>query len=156
MNRRRPEFQTLDLTTWPTLAWTELDVAERGRVQKHIDAIERYAHGESVRNIETVTGVDRKQLYRLLGRALVLHSDGRMYSFRALIAHARVTEYTRVLPVTLRGNKGGAVGALSLLFGRDPKLAAWLVLQIRQRRVTLDQIPHRRFAHPRAWFAGVA
>ncbi|TFE36768.1 integrase [Paraburkholderia dipogonis] len=141
MSRRRPEFQTLDLATWPTLAWTELDAAQRSRVQKHIDAIERYAHCESIRSIETATGVNRKQLYRLLDRALALHPDGRIYGFRALVAHARVTEYTRMLPVVLRGDRGGAVGALSLLFERYPKLAAWLVLQIRQRRVALNQIP---------------
>ncbi|WP_341318388.1 integrase [Paraburkholderia sp. IMGN_8] len=141
MSRRKPEFQTLDLAAWPALAWTDLDAAQRGRVQKHIDAIERYVHGESVQSIETMTGVNRRQLYRLLDRALALHPDGRIYGFRALIAHARVTEYTRVRPMTLRGERGGAAGALSLLFERYPQLAAWLILQIRQRRVKLNQVP---------------
>jgi putative transposase len=141
MSRRRPEFQTLDLASWPTIAWTELDGTARSRVQRHIDAIERYAKDEPVRSIEAATGVNRRQLYRLLDRALSPHADGRLYGFRALVAHARVTEYTRMLPVTLRGERGGAVGALSLLFERYPRLAAWLVLQIRQRRVTVKQIP---------------
>jgi putative transposase len=39
------------------------------------------------------------------------------------------------------GGSRGAVGALSQLFERYPTLAAWLVLQIRQRRIKLDQIP---------------
>ena len=141
MSRRRPEFQTLDLASWPTIAWTELDGTARSRVQRHIDALERYAKDEPVRSIEAATGVNRRQLYRLLDRALSPHADGRLYGFRALVAHARVTEYTRMLPVTLRGERGGAVGALSLLFERYPRLAAWLVLQIRQRRVTVKQIP---------------
>ncbi|WNC95293.1 integrase (plasmid) [Paraburkholderia sp. FT54] len=141
MSRRRPEFQTLDLASWPTIAWTELDATAGSRVQRHIDAIERYAKNEPVGSIEAATGVNRRQLYRLLDRALSLHADGRLYGFRALVAHARVTEYTRMLPVTLRGERGGAVGALSLLFERYPRLAAWLVLQIRQRRVTVKQIP---------------
>ncbi|MGF6789746.1 integrase [Paraburkholderia sp. 35.1] len=141
MSRRRPDFQALDLALWPTLAWTELDATARGRVQRHIDAIERYASGEPVGSIENTTGINRRQLYRFLDRALSLHADGRIYGFRALVAHARVTGYTRLLPITLRSERGGAVGALSLLLERYPKLAAWLVLQIRQRRVTLKQIP---------------
>ncbi|NMM04416.1 hypothetical protein HHL24_42070 [Paraburkholderia sp. RP-4-7] len=141
MSRRRPEFQTLDLASWSTIAWTELDATAHSRVQRHIDAIERYAKDEPVGSIEAATGVNRRQLYRLLDRALSLHADGRLYGFRALVAHARVTEYTRMLPVTMRGERSGAVGALSLLFECYPTLAAWLVLQIRQRRVTPKQIP---------------
>jgi putative transposase len=89
MSRRKPEFQTLDLNTWPTLAWTELDPPARGRVKMLIDAIERYADGESVKDIESTTGVNRRQLYRSLERAFALHPDGRLYGFRALLAHVR-------------------------------------------------------------------
>ncbi|MGF6934295.1 hypothetical protein OKW41_003434 [Paraburkholderia sp. UCT70] len=141
MSRRRPEFQTLDLASWPTLAWTELGTAARERVQRHIDAVERYANGESVGSIENTTGINRRQLYRFLERALSVHADGRPYGYRALIVHARVTEYTRLLPVTLHDGKGGAVGAFSLLLDRYPALAGWLILQIRQRRVAVRQMP---------------
>jgi hypothetical protein len=105
MSRRRPEFQTLDLASWPTLAWTELDAAQRSRVQRHIDAIERYASGEPVGSIETTTRINRRQLYRFLDTALSLHADGRIYGFRALVVHARETEYTRLLPVTKCGER---------------------------------------------------
>jgi putative transposase len=89
MSRRRPEFQTLDLASWPTIAWTELDATGRTRVQRHIDAIERYANDEPVGSIETATGVNRRQLYRLLDRALSLHADGRLYtSVRSLLMPA--------------------------------------------------------------------
>ncbi|QDQ82181.1 DDE-type integrase/transposase/recombinase [Paraburkholderia megapolitana] len=143
MSRRKPEFQKLDLATWPTLAWTGLEASARERIKNCIVAIERYARGESVKDIETATGVNRRQLYRLLERAIAQHPDGRLYGFRALIAHARVTGYVRVRPVTVCGERGsrGAVGALSQLFERYPLLAAWLILQIRQRRIKLDQIP---------------
>lgn len=141
MSRRKPDFQTVDLASWPTLTWTELDATARDRVRRHIDAIERYASGETVASIENATGVNRRQLYRLLDRALSLHADGRIYGFRALVVYARVTQYTRLLPVTLRSERGDAVGALSLLLDQYPRLAAWLILQIGQRRVTLSQIP---------------
>jgi hypothetical protein len=83
MSCRGTEFQTLDLTSWPTIAWTKLDAAGRSRVQRHIDAIERYATDEPVGSIEAATGVNRRQFYRLLNRALSLHADGRLYGFRA-------------------------------------------------------------------------
>lgn len=142
MNRRKPELQALDVTTWPTVAWTELDAAARERFRSRMQAIERYALGESVKDIEDATGVNRRQLYRLLERALEQHHDGRIFGYRALIAHVRVTEYVRVRPVTLPGERGnrGAVGALSQLLERYPTLAGWLRLQLKQHRVKLDQL----------------
>jgi putative transposase len=129
MSRRKPELQALDLTTWPTVAWTEFDAPARKRIRLRMQAIERYARGEPVKDIEHATGVNRRQLYRLLTRALEPHRDGRIFGFRALIAHARVTEYVRVRPVTVQGERGsrGAVGALSQLFERYPTLAGWLL-----------------------------
>jgi len=53
MNRRRSELQTLDLASWATVAWTELDATEHNRVRRHMDAIERSASGATVRDIET-------------------------------------------------------------------------------------------------------
>ncbi|TCG03243.1 integrase [Paraburkholderia steynii] len=142
MSRRKPELQALDVTTWPTVAWTELDAAARGRFRSRMQAIERYALGESVKDIEDATGVNRRQLYRLLERALEQHHDGRIFGYRALVAHVRVTEYVRVRPDTLPGERGnhGAVGALSQLLERYPTLAGWLRLQLRQHRFKLDQL----------------
>jgi putative transposase len=141
MSRRKPELQALDLTTWPTVAWTELDAPARKHFRARIQAIERYARGEPVKDIEDATGVNRRQLYRLLERALEPHRDGRIFGFRALIAHVRVTEYVRVRPVTFPGERGnrGAVGALSQLLERYPTLAGWLRLQLKQHRIKLDQ-----------------
>ncbi|WP_416365651.1 hypothetical protein [Paraburkholderia terrae] len=142
MSRRKPELQALDVTTWPTVAWTELDAAARERFRSRMQAIERYALGESVKDIEDATGVNRRQLYRLLERALEQHHDGRIFGFRALVAHVRVTEYVRVRPVTFPGEPGnrGAVGALSQSLERYPVLAGWLRLQPKQHRVKLDQL----------------
>ncbi|PRF98105.1 integrase [Burkholderia ambifaria] len=142
MTRRRPEFQALDTTTWPTIAWTEFDARERESIRARTKAIEQYASGASIKEIEQTTGVDRRQLYRLLERALTVHPDGRIYGFRALPTHTRVADYVRISPVTVSGEHGsrGAVGALSQLLERFPVLAAWLQLQIKQHRVALQEI----------------
>lgn len=105
-------------------------------------ALVRYAEGESLRQIEKTTGVNRRELYRWLERAMIPHSDGRPYGFRALGRYMRIAEYARVSTVQIggeRGNSGGA-GALSQLFECYPSLSDWLRLQIKRRRVLLEQI----------------
>ncbi|KML38954.1 integrase [Burkholderia cepacia] len=143
MNRRKPAFQSLNVTTWPTLAWTGLDPAIAEPVKVRMQAIERYARGDAVHDIEAATGVNRRQLYRLLERGLAPHPDGRIYGYRALVAHVRVAEYVRMQPVTQCSERGsrGMVGALTQLLERYPVLAGWLRLQLKQRRVTLEQRP---------------
>lgn len=131
MNRRRPEFQAIDLATWPTVAYTEFDHEARRTFEARMQALVRYARGESLEQIEQCTGVDRRQLYRWLERALSPHPDGRPFGFRALVSYLRVTGYVRLSPVRVHGERGscGAAGALSQLFERYPTLAAWLLLQ---------------------------
>lgn len=143
MSRRKPEFQSIDVTAWPTVAHTELEQPVRQAFEVRMQAVTRYASGESLTQIEALTGVNRRQLYRMLERAMLPHPDGRPYGFRALISYARIAEYVRLNPVHVRGTRGscGAAGALSQLFERYPTLAGWLLLQVRQRRITLEQIP---------------
>jgi hypothetical protein len=101
MSRRRPDYQTLDLASWPTLAWAEFDAAERSRLQTHIDAIERYTSGEPVGSIETATRINRKQLYRFLDRTLSPHVDGRIYGFSDRRPKTGVDDLTSFLVTTL-------------------------------------------------------
>jgi putative transposase len=142
MSRRKPELQNLDISLWPSVAWTELDTSTREVVKVRVLAIGRFAAGEPVRSIEQTTGVNRRQLYRWLERAWSPHPDGRIFGFRAVLTYVRVKEYARTSPITLRGERGsrGTVGAFSQLLDRYPTLAAWLRAQINRRRLSLDQI----------------
>ncbi|CAM2198393.1 transposase (plasmid) [Paraburkholderia kururiensis] len=142
MNRRKPELQTVDISAWPTVAYTGFDEATRHAFELRMQAIVRYAAGESLRRIEQATGINRRQLYRWLERAAMPHADGRPFGFRALLRYARIAEYDRVSDVRMRGERGscGTAGALSQLFARYPALGGWLLLQIRQRRIVLEQI----------------
>jgi putative transposase len=142
MNRRRTDFQALDVDAWPSVAYTEFGDKDRRAFQLRVNAVERYAQGESIGDIELATGVNRRQLYRLLERGLALHPDGRIFGFRALLKHVRISDYVMISPVKVHGDRGsrGAAGALSLLFERYPTLAAWLLLQVKQRRVLLQQV----------------
>ncbi|MGF6778655.1 hypothetical protein P3T21_003874 [Paraburkholderia sp. GAS334] len=142
MSRRKPELQAIDLATWPAVAYTDFDHEAQRAFEARMQALVCYARGESLKQIEQSTGVDRRQLYRWLERALSPHPDGRPFGFRALVSYVRIAEYVRLSPVRIRGERGscGAAGALSQLFERYPTLAAWLLLQVRQRRVLLEQI----------------
>jgi hypothetical protein len=142
MNRRKPELQAIDIASWPTVANTEFDSAQRKAFEARRDAIMRYVRGESLKAVEKATGVNRRQLYRSLEHALAPHPDGRPFGYRGLIKHVRITDYARVKAVHIQGEGGscGASGALSQLFERYPILADWLRLQIKQRRVMLEQI----------------
>ena len=142
MNRRKPDLQAIDVSAWPTVAYTGFDQATRNMFEKRQHAILRYVAGESIREIEKSAGINRRQLYRWLERAQEQHSDGRPFGFRGLIRYMRIAEYERVRDVQVHGERGsrGAAGALAQLFERYPALAGWLLLQVKRRRVLLEQI----------------
>jgi putative transposase len=142
MSRRKPELRTIDVNAWPTVAHSELDGAVRRKFEARQQAILRYIAGEPIRAIEESTRFNRRQLYRWLERAQTTHPDGRPFGFRALIHYARIAEYARVRDVQVRGERGsrGAAGALTQLLERYPTLTGWLLLQIKQRRVWLEQV----------------
>ena len=132
MNRRKPDLQAIDVSAWPTVAYTEFDQATRNMFEKRQQAILRYVAGESIREIEKSAGINRRQLYRWLERAQEQHPDGRPFGFRGLIRYMRIADYERVRDVQVHGERGsrGAAGALAQLFERYPALAGWLLLQV--------------------------
>ncbi|MFM0573114.1 hypothetical protein PQQ88_33250 [Paraburkholderia caledonica] len=115
MNRRRPDFQAIDVGSWPTVASAELDEAARRDFEARRQAVVRFAAGESIAAIEQATGVNRRQLYRCIERAMLPHPDGGPFGFRALIPYMRIAEYARIRQVRVHGDRGsrGAAGALS-------------------------------------------
>lgn len=142
MSRRKPELQTIIVDAWPTVAHTEFDEPDRRKFEARRQAILRYIAGEPIRAIEKSTHFNRRQLYRWLERAQTTHPDGRPFGFRALIHYTRIAEYARVRDVQVRGERGsrGAAGALAQLLERYPTLTGWLVLQVKQRKVWLEQV----------------
>lgn len=136
--RRKSILQDMDLSTWPTVAYAALSGSEKSVFQVRRQALERYAQGESILLIEQATGINRRQLYRMLNRCLSTHADGRIYGFRALASYKRIASYVRITAPKVQG-KGGGVGALEHLLERYPTLVTWLTQQIKRRVVVLDQ-----------------
>ena len=56
MSRRKPEFQAIDVATWPAVAYTEFDAEARRAFEARMQALVRYARGESLKQIEQCTG----------------------------------------------------------------------------------------------------
>jgi putative transposase len=142
VNRRKSELQSIDLAQWPTVAYTEFDSKSKAAFQTRMLAVQQYANGRAIKGIELEHGINRRQLYRWLERALAQHDDGRINGYRGLISGVRFNRYERLNPVVIRGEQGsrGAAGAFSYLLERYPALSAWLALQVKRRKVLLEQI----------------
>ena len=141
MSRRRvaPE---LDPAAWPAFDTSALPKKQRSCFKARKRAVELYAANTAVAEIERRTGVDRRQLYRLLDHCVAPHDDGRAFGWRALVPYTRVADYQRVAKVELSrdGAGSGAVGAFGLLLQAHPKLATWIAECVRGKRVAVDQI----------------
>ena len=79
---------------WPHLDLRALPPALQARVSARQVAIQSYAQGIPVRQIQAQTGVSSASLYRCLSKAQQLHADGRPWGYRALLPHIRVGEYS--------------------------------------------------------------
>lgn len=140
MSRRTAQLQAIDVSTWPTVAYTQFDDTTRHMFEKRVQAVMAYVQGGSVKQIEHSTGIDRRQLYRWLERAGAIHPDGQPFGFRALLRYVRSTDYVRTRTVPDSIEPGGAAGAFSQLLERCPVLSDWLHQQIRQRKVWLEEV----------------
>lgn len=142
MNRRREDLKNIDLRTWPSVDINALTVTQKLAFMQSKESIELFASGTRVREIEEQTGVNRRQLYRLLERCLKQVDDGRIFDFRGILKHHRIWSYTRTAklsPDCVRTGDG-FVGAFALLLERYPILAEWLAQKIHKHAVILDQV----------------
>lgn len=138
---RRSHFD-VDTAMWPGFDDRALKADIRQAFSARREAITMYSARATLAAIEARTGVDRSQLYRLLDRCLVLHEDGRVLGWRALVPWARVGTYQRTarLNMSRDGTGDGAAGAFRLLLQSQPPLATWISERIRDKRISLTQV----------------
>ncbi|MDN8617153.1 integrase [Variovorax ginsengisoli] len=137
----RQRILGIDPASWPAFDTGALSVAKRQVFATRQQAIELYAAGQTLGQIEQSTGIDRRQLYRLLDRCVALHEDGRPFGWRAAVSYARVRGYKRCARVapTRDGESRGAAGAFGLLLDTYPALAKWISDRVRARNVNIIQ-----------------
>lgn len=81
---------------WPHLDLRALTPVLQARVSARQAALQSYAQGIPVRQIQAQTGVSPASLYRCLAKARQLHADGRPWGYRALVPYVRVAGYERL------------------------------------------------------------
>lgn len=142
MKQHRHEITPVELATWSEFNPTVLKPSNRAIFNQRRTALELYAGGETIKQIEAQTNVNRRQLYRLIERCTNTHEDRRPFGFRALVRYARVAVYERVLPfkAVSASGFGAAAGAFGLLLQTHPELTLWLKEQVKRKRITVHQI----------------
>lgn len=53
MSRRNAQLQAIDVSTWPTVAYTQFDDTTRHMFEKRVHAVMAYVQGESVNRLST-------------------------------------------------------------------------------------------------------
>src|SRR5471032_189226 len=142
MNRRRDDLQKIDTSAWAAVDPNALAAAKRKTFEARYEAINLYATGQTLREIEKQTSINSRQLYGLLDRCLTQADDGRLVGFRGLLKHDRFGSYARTakLPAEYSASGKGLAGAFAFLLEQHPPLAQWLTQKIRKRAVTLHQV----------------
>jgi transposase InsO family protein len=142
MSRRRDTAE-FDPATWPEFDASALTASQRTTFQARRTAIELYSQGTSIGEIESLIGINRRQLYRLIDRCVEPHEDGRPFGFRALVRYSRVASYQRVTRVHVQATGGcrGTAGAFGAMLEAHPALLDWIDKRIQAKRVSLTQVP---------------
>lgn len=132
----------LDLSTWAEFDSNALTADQQKVFAARRCALELYVANTAIEIIEKQTGVDRRQLYRLLSRCTRIHEDGRIFGYRALAPYARVADYQRLKRAKLHpvGGSRGTAGAFDKLLQLNPSLSVWIDQQIHNKRIAIDQL----------------
>lgn len=140
MNRRNA-IAGVDVTAWQEFDPNALPANHRRIFKSRRQAVELYAAQIAVADIEERTGVDRRQLYRLLVRCQAVHDDGTPYGWRGLVPHVRVEHYQRsaVLEVSADGLGSGAAGAFASLLEAYPAISQWIARQVQDKTIAIEQ-----------------
>lgn len=140
--KHRPPRPEVDFSTWPTYDPAALSSAERKIFTARKKAVELYCANFTIQEIENQTGVNRRQVYRLIAACTQVHSDGRVYGYRALKPYVRIALYQRQTKPKRNPTGsafGGAVGAFGYLLERYPTLQAWLTEKVTGKAIAIDQ-----------------
>ena len=126
--RMRKHRRPLSLEDWPDVDERALPEPGRSIFRARRKAVEIYSNGgATLERVTADTGLHRAALFRLIDRALCPHPDGKLWGYRALVAHKRVQTYERTAPAhVLVHVKAGNAGVFSQLLQRHPSLAKQL------------------------------
>ncbi|MFX1682917.1 hypothetical protein PV762_27200 [Mitsuaria sp. CC2] len=145
---------------------------DRDKRKAYLDrkkAVEMCVAGSSNAAIKRACGIGLKQATRLIKeRCMLIHADGRIFGFRALVKSLRINPYTRTKPVAIDAFGRGGAGAMSALLSLDPEfkkkldrkiltgMAKGELTEVKRSRVSLwrwflDELRARKYEIRREW-----
>ncbi len=144
-----------DLSRWPSIDITCLDDESAERTNRLTDAVRAYMQGLAVHSIAAKAGISRQELHRVVRRCLAEHPDGRIWGFRACLSHRHQRPHRRLVSIdgVRQSQRGGAAGALTLLFEQHPHIQQmvdkWFLNQLEKELIHESRMPvkaiHKRF-----------
>jgi len=114
-----------DIDSWPSIDESSLPTEKLRIFLARKEAVRLYLlNGASDVTLREKCGLCASNVYRLVrDRCTVVHPDGRVWGWRALIPDVRVRAYSRQRPVRPAATGRGAVGAMQLSLDLEPDLA---------------------------------
>ena len=137
LRREQIPEECRDVDCWPDVDVSALSEKNQRKFARRVDAVKAYLEPEesakeSVRAIAARTGIDPKELRRMVERCLTVHPDGRIFGKRGLLPGLHIEPYqrTKVLSPAKEGLRGGSSGAFGMLLENYSMVSRWLDRQI--------------------------
>jgi len=154
MNRNTIDPSLRNWTEWPTLNAELLPPKRADIVHRRIEAVKLYLEGKSLAIVKEQTHIARDKVYALFNACLAMHSDGRIWGFRACgyYVHTKIYRRINIPTVEKQRRTHGFSGQLGHLFSRFPWIAESLMADaLKSRRkgftesaIRLDKL-HQQF-----------
>lgn len=135
MSRNPPEV--LEYSDWPTVDAELLPKEKKLRFKRLKVAVEAACNGMKAAEISIKYGVKRGQICYLIKRCTMVHFDGRLWGYRALITGCRQVSYQRTSPAHQEDGADGAglAGSFAQLLRQHPKVLELIDKTTRSRRL---------------------
>jgi hypothetical protein len=109
-----------NLAHWPDLEVSGLSQKKLDTYLSRKNGIRLYIEGADHEAIRAASGVGVRWIERLIRRCMKIHSDGRIYGWRALVRYYRIEPYVRKKKVQPDPFGRGCAGSLQSLLLREP------------------------------------
>lgn len=126
---------------WPEIASEELDPEDRELLRMRIAAVTQYCAGNSIREIETATGVNPSTIRYFAKRCTTFAPDHQIWGFRALVPYVHLADYEREAPIAKKfpEARGGMAGALGQVLKRFPTILKDLENEILKKKKKVNE-----------------
>ncbi|MGX9936491.1 hypothetical protein ACVFVO_13970 [Advenella kashmirensis] len=113
----------MDISTWKYPdEGALLDVPVKSRYFARKRAVTLYLKMATEQEINAETGMSIQEIIRLIKRCLLVHNDGEVWGWRALVPWLRINSYQRKYAITVDNYGFGTAGALNAVLNQQPDL----------------------------------